>query len=575
MAVLNGYIAGSLLYPAVNPLLSTDLSGFDLDYFPWHESDPAPALFGVVVSQLPVTVTPRALNGYISHTYWADYYNRIHVIPTRFDLGTVANSISRTVTVWNAYPYQAVTLNDILIANGGGISVVGDDPPLVFTPLQERTWEIRITPNGPPEINAQIQFDFDGIQDPLPVVIIGNRAVVLPAIPEVPVRERWKWLTDVHVSVDGSEQRVGLLSVPRRTQMTRLIFDDEEQLREQYKTLLAAVGRLFIPYFQYTSLITADAAAGTSVLAFDTSMVDLRDDDYVLLMTNNSSRLVQLDSIGTTTVTTRAPLSNDVAKDTKVIAIFASILPNELTLQRPHVNNFGEMAMTSMATYPRATHTRPGSTATLSTLDGIAILERRPLAEDGVDYSFDTGQEILDAKTGLFDVTTDWEFTRVESGLEFKSRRVGGYKRCNWLTGAQEMDYWRKFADEMKGSLNIFLLSTYRPDQTLFTSPGVAASSFIFNGSSYVDAFWPAIPYHYLAIATSAGTHYTKVTGASKNAEGNSAVSIDPPMPSGAGWTDVKMISYLLKQRIVDDTIDLEHYALDTIFKFRVRTIKE
>jgi hypothetical protein len=576
MAVLNGYRAVGALHPTgVNPFLSSDLSAFAFDEFPPHASDGQAALYSPVVSQLPVSAAPRALDGYLSHTFYSDYYERIHLSPVRLELGTVANAVTRSITVWNAYTRQQALLDDILIQNGVGISVIGDTPPLAFNPLQEKVWDIRITPNGPPEINAQVQFDFSNVDDPRPVVIVGNRAVVLPAIPEVPVVERWRWLTDVHTSFDGTEQRVGLLSVPRRSQVTRLVFDDEAQLREQYKTLLSAAGRLFVPYFQYTAITTAPAVAGDSVLAFDTSAVDLRDDDYVLLMDNENARLVQLDTVGTTTATTRAPLSFDVAKGTKVIAIFASILPNELNLQRPHVNSYGSMTLTSSATYPRSQHQRPASAATFNTLAGYFILERHPLANDDIDHNFDTGQEILDAKTGLFDVATDWDFTRVESSFEFKTRRVGPSNVCVGMTGPQEMDYWRLFGDEMKGSLNSFLLSTYRPDQVLAVPVGDAANSMLFVGPSYVDNFWPAIPYHYLAITTASGIHYAEVTGASKNVDNDSAVSISPAIPAGAGWADVQQVSYLLKQRIVGDIIELEHFALETLIKFRARTIKE
>lgn len=564
------------LFAVDNPYISIDVEGLTEDLFD-------PAAFdhpvGVAAAFKDGSLISPANNyaiaaGNIGGAYFYDFYYRIHVNPIRMDLGTVANAVVRDVAVWNGYPDLGAAMDSVDVLNGQGISVTGPLAPLVMAPLQELVYSIRITPNGPPEINAQVQFDFSNVDDPAPVIIIGNRAVVLPAIPEVPVVERWRWLTDVHTSFDGTEQRVGLLSVPRRSQVTRLLFDDEAQLREQYKTLLSAAGRLFVPYFQYTAITTAPAVAGDSVLAFDTSAVDLRDDDYVLLMDNENARLVQLDAVGTTTATTRAPLSFDVAKGTKVIAIFASILPNELNLQRPHVNNYGTMTLTSSATYPRSQHQRPGSAATFNTLAGYFILERHPLANDDIDHSFDTGQEILDAKTGLFDVATDWDFTRVESTFEFKARRVGPSNICTGMTGPQEMDYWRLFGDEMKGSLDSFLLSTYRPDQVLSVPVGDAASSMIFVGPSYVDNFWPAIPYHYLAITTASGIHYAEVTGASKNVDNDSAVSISPALPAGAGWADVQQVSYLLKQRIVGDLIELEHFALETLIKFRARTIK-
>lgn len=576
MAGIIGQTLPSPITGNTNPNLSTDLDDntealfhndiFDL-YFRLPPSNyysidrmPGANNWGIIGQRLP--------------SFKNDFYERIHVRPTLMELGTVANTVTRQVSVWNAYTEQDATLGDILIQNGAGIAVDGETPPVTFDPLQEKFWDIRITPNGPPEINASVLFDFTDVTDPLPVVITGNRAVVLPAMPEVPVRESWKWLTDIKIAHDGTEQRIGLRNVPRRTLSTDLVFETEAEAREQYKILLSAVGRLFIPYFQYATTITQDALVGDSVLAFDTSRVDLRADDYVLLMEQNSARLVQLDTIGSVTATTQAPLSTEVKKGTRVIAIYPSILPNNLTLARPAVNSRATMSLSSSATYPRATHQRPGSTATLNSLAGFPILERRPLANDDIEYEFDTGQEILDAETGLFDVASDWDFTKVQSVFEFKVRRLG-IDECSGLTGPQEMDYWRLFTDGMKGSLNNFLLSSFRTDQLIAEVVGLGADSIVLVGSSYTDNFWPAIPYHYISIITEAGVHYAQVTGAGKNVAGNSTISFAPALPSSAAWSNVQYISYLLKQRIVDDTVDLQHYAYDTILSFTARTVKE
>lgn len=575
MAGITGYQIGFVISGNTNPNLSTDLDNnteavFQNDLYDVDFQVPPWAYYG----QWRVHKANNwGIVGDLMLSFKDDYYNRIHILPTRIDLGTVANTVTRLISVWSAYTNISATLNDVLIQNGTGISVVGDTLPYVFTPLQERIWEVRITPNGPPEINASILFDFDIVTDPLPVVIIGNRAVVLPAVPNVPVKERWRWLTDVHISHDGTEQRVGLRDVPRRNLTTQLAFESDAEVREQYKTLFSAGGRLFVPYFQYATTTKQAALAGDTVLVFDTSYVDLRDEDYVLLLMEAGAVLVQLDAIGTSSATTKAPLSVAVPKGTRVIAIYPSILPNNLNLSRIAVNNYATMNLASEATFPRDV-VRPGSTAGFNTLDGMFILERRPLADDDIDHVFDNGQIVMDSKTGLFDVVTDWDFAKVESDLSFLIRRLGRYA-CQHRSGVDEMDYWRVFCDEMKGSLNNFLLSTYRPDQLLAAEVGVGASGLLLLGPTYVDNFWPAIPYHYLALYTDAGIHYAKVTGASKNTEGNCSITFEPSLPSTAGWNVVNQVSYLLKQRIADDEVEWSHYQLDSTIRFRTRTVKE
>lgn len=514
-----------------------------------------------------------AVSGTAVKSFKDDYYERIHVLPTRVELGTVANTQTRQISLWNAYTTQSASLAAINILNGGGITINGDDPPLVMPPLRELLYELRVTPNGPPQINAQLQFDFSDVDYPLPVVIVGNRAVVMPTMPEVPVRETWSWLTDTHISVDGTEQRIGLRRVPRRQQTTKLVFSDEATLREQYRILLGASGRLFVPYWQYASTLSSPIVAGATSISFDTGACDVRDDEYVLIISGQLSLLVQLDAVGSTSATLKAPINIDVPKGAVVVAIYPSLLPNGVSLGRAAYDGYGTMNLRSDATYPKLTFQRPGSTATLTMLEGEVVLTQRPLVEDSVDHVFDTGQESDDAKTGLVQLSLNWDFTKVDQGVVFKVRRVGR-QDCGGGTGVEAFDYWRLFFDTMKGSLGTFLMPTYRPDQVLFSPMGVGTSSAVFYGPTYAEDFYPIPAYRYLAFETAAGTHYAKVTGASKDVDGNTSVSFTPSVPTGEGWTDVSKVSYMTKLRLAEDKVELEHFQLDTFINFSVRTAK-
>lgn len=511
--------------------------------------------------------------GDVMRSFKDDFYERVHVLPSRIELGTIANTQSRQVSVWNAYTRVTATLDEISITNGAGISVVGPALPLVFQPLQELFWEIRITPNGPPQINAQILFDFSNVTDPVPVVVIGSRAVVMPAVPEVPVVEKWSWLTDVKVSVDGTEQRIGLREVPRRRLSSQLQFDTEADLREQYKTLLGAAGRLFVPYFQYSSVLATAATAGDATLLFDTGAVDLRDEDYILILEANRATLIQTDTIGTQSVTLKAPLSTNLSKGARVVGVFPSMLPNNLTMSRLNVNTVGSLSLQSDATYPRSSHVRPGNRISLRLFQGSPLIEQRPQMED-IDHEFDTGQSVGDAKTGLVDMSVDWDYTRVEQDLRFRVRRVGPAS-CGWMTGTDNMDYWREFTDAVRGSLKVFYVSSFRADQVLAADVGVGADSAILLGPTYAENFFGLGPYDQLALTTAAGVHYAKVVAAAKDGDGNTAVTFTPSLPAGVGWNAIEMVSYLFKLRIADDAVRLEHWPLDTVIGFKTRTATE
>lgn len=574
MTVLNAVEGLSGIGGYINSDVSSDLRNYT--FIGWPPSQADSGILGASArTYVRASAAALAINAQAGISYFNDFYNRIHLVPDKIDLGQISSSQVRSFEVWNAYVNQSLTLTAVDETQAFGISLSGPGAfPFTFTPNLSTQWQATILASGPPAINAAFQFQFTGLTWTPTETIVGSRAIVQSNIPEVPVNETWEWLTDIKIAFDGSEQRIALRAVPRRSLDTTLKFESEDELREEYKILQSSIGHLFVPYFQYNTITTAAAAIGDTVLTFDTSCLDLRTNDYVLLLQTGGATLVQLNTVGISSATLSVPLTQAVAKGTIICAIYASVLPNNLALQRPAWNATGELKITSSAMYPRSSHQRPGSTATLSQLDGYPILDRQPLADSDLEYAFDTGQTDLDAKTGLFDVDSQWNFTKSETSLQFRCRRLG-INECSGLSGPEEMDYWRLFTDEMKGSQGTFLHSTYRGDQLLVGSVGSGASAMTLSGSSYNDIFFAIAPFAYLAIMTDAGIWYTKVQSVSKDGQGNSAVNFLPALPSTAGWTNIQTISYLLKLRLVNDQVQLNHDAFNTVFNFRVRTVDQ
>lgn len=575
MAGIVGNATTDVLYGAANPRLSEDLDDLTevvvpLDYYEVFGGPQNSLVWSY--ARMPEALR-RGISGAVQNNFWDDFYQRIHVFPSRIDLGTVANAQSRDIAVWNAHTQLSANLTNIVLTNADGIELEGPALPFLFAPMQEQLWEATITPDGPPTIDARIQFDFTGVADPAAVIITGSRAAVMPSIPEPPIMEKWSWLTDVQVSVDGTEQRIGIRGVPRRRISSRLAFDTEEDLRAEYATLLGARGRLFVPYYQYSTVVTAPVAAGVSVVPFNTGEVDLRNGDYILILSEEAVILVETDVIGPNSASLKNPLPTSVPKGARIVGAYASTLPNNLSLSRLNVNQVGSMDLQSDATFPRSSHIRPGAVAVVPEFEGLPLLTQRPI-NDNVDHEFDTGQVTGDAKSGLVDISVDWDYTRVEQSYRWKVRRVGRVD-CGWMTGVDNMDFWRAFTDRLKGSLNAFYMPSFRPDLRVTGAVGVGANSIIAATSAYVDNFFGHGPYDQLAITTDAGVHYAKVTAASRNDAGNSAITFVPALPSGLGWNAIHEVSFLLKLRISNDNVELEHQPLDTIFKINTRTVTE
>lgn len=568
MAGILGYTLPSNLSKTTNANLSAELDNLEegaYDYVITVEPNLQTSKFNFV--RIATSNNQGKLGGQLN-SFFADFYNRIHVTPTRLELGTIAISQSKSIKVWNAFTNFSPVLNTAVITGADGITIEGTIP-FTFNPLQEVDYSILVNSRGAPSIEGILTFDFSAF-DPLPILITGTRAIVFQTLPEVPITEKWEWLTNIFTSVDGTEQRVCLRNAPRRSSDLSYKGLSIDEVRLQHRTLLQAGGKLFIPYMQWATQTTQPSAIGTDLLYFKTGYCDLRVDDYALILDKGNSVLVQILAITATYAQVKSLFDVTINQNAIVIPCFSSVIDNNQALKRNLIDTNADMTLSTDCLDIRTQFTRPGSLATLTTVEGLAVLTRRPTPNGGQTFTYDTGQERIDNKTGNIDAFSLWSSTKEVVSLEFLVHRYVS-TACN-LGSIEEMDYWRLFFDTVKGSFKSFLLPSFRSDQDLAEVVPQGADSLVMEGDSYAEAFFKSAGYNYIALTSSLGVHYARVVSAAKNGDGNSTITFTPPLPNVAGWEVITMISYLRRVRMASDSVKLEHTGLDTVFEFNVRT---
>lgn len=156
-------------------------------------------------------ITASRVGGFVD-----DYYNRIHITPQRLDLGNVVSAQLSPVSVWNAYLIPR-TLNAI---NGldEGIEISGQpDVPLLFPALKERIWQVTITPDGQPVLDANLEWQFEG-DITAALRITANRIIAWTFVPDWGdgIEETLTASTDILQSESAVSQRRQLRLAPRR-----------------------------------------------------------------------------------------------------------------------------------------------------------------------------------------------------------------------------------------------------------------------------------------------------------------------------------------------------------------------
>lgn len=217
MAALDGMIPLSAAGGMVNPLLSADLDAFgDIVGFPVDHSEVGPRLGGMYVGFAGIDAGLGAVSGGLATAYSDDYYHRIHISPQRLDLGNVVSTQSSEVYLWNAYLLPR-TLQAIDGVSEGVILTGQPEAPLLFAALQERLWQLSVTPDGQPVVDDRIDWVFEaGLVASL--ALTANRIIAWTFTPDWGdgIRERLTASTDILQSESAVSQRRRLRLAPRR-----------------------------------------------------------------------------------------------------------------------------------------------------------------------------------------------------------------------------------------------------------------------------------------------------------------------------------------------------------------------
>lgn len=378
-------------------------------------------------------------------------------------------------------------------------------------------------------------------------------------VPEVPIIEEWLWAGEVIVATDGTEQRISLSDMPKRSVNLLYGLDTEEEVVQVTNGMFMAGPGVDVPFYQAATRLTALAEAGDTALAFIAGRTDLRAGSDALIFDASGRRervtIVAVSAIGATLA---GPLVGSWGARANVAPIWPCYSSGQISISRtnpdysaelkagftelgfmsPFANEFAPFVFTIFGDYPVLQVNSIGNT---------------------FEQSYDTGAQIIDYGSTV-EIRNPWSHAQIVMPRQFLCQRV--LQRESW-------DMWRAFADYARGSTNPFYLPTFRQDFPISIPPVAGGDTFSWKGVEYVEDYAPFEPFKQLAIFfEDGGVHYAAVSN-SEVVGGNSVVTFEPALPVGIA---VNKVSILLKVRIADDKISCEHDALQTILTINLRT---
>jgi hypothetical protein len=149
------------------------------------------------------------------HYFRDDFYDRIHVIPSRIDVGNLTERVEYAVEFFNAF-LENVSMTGVEPHNVDGVTLSELGIPRTIYALLSVTATVTVDLGGPAVIDGSFVFSYDLGPDSV-LAIVGQRIIPFSIPPDwtSPVTEELRFLTRIIEARDGTEQRIIMRARPR------------------------------------------------------------------------------------------------------------------------------------------------------------------------------------------------------------------------------------------------------------------------------------------------------------------------------------------------------------------------
>ncbi|MCK9987652.1 MAG: hypothetical protein AzoDbin1_04124 [Azoarcus sp.] len=487
----------------------------------------------------------RVLGGVKARGYADDWYNRVHVIPRQLDLGNVVSTQVSTVTVWNAW-LESRTLNAITGADNG-IVVSGQlAPPLLFTPLLQRTYDIAVTPDGSPVLDATVLWQFDNAEKP-GLRVTANRVIAWSFVPDWSdgITERLTWATDILQSESLVEQRRALRAAPHREFEAQMMVEGRER---QYLDLVLfdwGVRIWALPVWPEIQWLSADLAADALSIPCATAGLEFHIGGLAMLIGANAFavEVVEVVDVPSGALMLKRPTQKAWPAGSRLYPARSAQLTAEPALTR-RTDRLISADVTFRVIDP--CDVTPVAPATLYRTR--PVLEARP----------DEGQDLTASYVRLLEELDNGSSTPRVTDIAGRAMPVLSQR---WIgAGRTERADYRALLYHLAGRQGAVWVPTHADDLTLIEPVGATSVALTVAHVGYTR-FGKATPGRRdIRIELTDGTFiHRRVTGSTEISTDAEALAIDTALGRAVAPADVLRISWMQLCRLDHDAVEIHH----------------
>lgn len=493
-----------------------------------------------------------AFSGFREPTFFDDLYFKIHFTPGKVDLGNVLSAQTQEVRVWNAF-LSDKTMSSYLEPSAQGINVTEPvSTPYVMTALEELSYTVTVSTDGPPQFSEQIVWTIEGVEYAVPVT--GQRVVVWPFGPnwDQPLNESLEWKTDIVTSYDGTEERRSLRSKPRRRINYRLTLHGNE-LNQFQNLLFGWQDRQYaMPVWQDKALIADMVAAGETVIPVATAVRSFFKGGLAILIKDTYTfEVFEIAEVHDDSLVTVEPLEFTWNARTRLYPVNLGTLPSSIPTQR--LTSKVMIGQIEFMADPVKTDPFIPDEPAVESMDGYELVYRKPNWSSPVGYDMESDSVLLDYESGAVQKVQKPAFPR-------QTRRV------RWLLKSKaDIASFRAFLGRMKGRYTPAYVPTWFGDFEVTGVSGLGSFAITVRRSQYGSMVGVATTQFAVLIRMRDGRKIVrKITGVSSPNQESEMLNIDEQLPFEVNPTNTLMVSLIHLCRLAQDGVTI-NYQSDSV----------
>jgi hypothetical protein len=493
-----------------------------------------------------ITQQPTAYEGYVDKGLSQDFFEHIIILDRSYPLGIILSIIERPIEIYNAYRNEIHTLNSFTNNTDSGVTIP-DLPglPEDINPQNGIVGTLTVDTAGPPTINGTLVFNFVGLGD-FTIPVTGQRAVMIPFIPETPLVERLIFQTDVIPRINGYEQRIALRDTPRQVFDTLYKLTGHDR-RAFLSILFDSMGRAAgLPMWHEPTWTTGPIAVDDATINVElTDYADWREDAVGIVWVDSEDfEALEVESFTKHTITFKSPFQNAFPTGAMVMPVRAAYFEKELRGGRLPKN-----LQSLEIRYSILDNTVDLSdTSAFPTYNSKVHLDEPNWIDGELSESVTNDIKRIDGRVGTFNVLSDWEAAR-------RAHRKAFFSRTR-----QRLWEVRQLMHAIRGRAISFYIPTFYDD--LEPTAGIvdSATTIKFKNIKYTDLVRERVPKGDLQVVLTDGTTIDRqITDSTELSETEEQITVNSAWGTTASLDEIERVSFIEKVRFDSDEILIEH----------------